>query len=442
MPQKESSPTKSVKLFWISILMITALVIIVIFNPKNKVADESEINADQLRIRTNLSTLAIDPDWSELEKYQKQITKKRFLTELENIYSEEDAWKLVVKINSEYAEIRAKGNQTFRLYFGSSDHVPKSLRYWRKAEELPRNTNIKKVPLKDLRVAIDPGHIGGQWAKMEGRWYQLDSKGIEIKEGELTLLTAKLIKQKLQSLGATVVLLRDQHEPVTKLRPRHFEGLARKVLLSRGQNAEGLALKRESELLFYRKHEIRRRAHIINNTIKPDLTICVHFNAEAWGNPNRPKLINRNHLHLLVNGNYSSNEFRLEDNRFHLFKRLLQNTHNEELAINIAVASSMANETGLPPYKYSTSNAKLINHEQVYIYARNLLANRIYHCPVIFLEPYVMNSLTFYHRVLAGNYSGEKMISGKKRKSLIHEYSDGVVSGLVNYYKMKRRSQK
>ena len=64
MPQKEPSPTKSVKLFWISIIIISALLIIVILNPKNKIADESEINADQLRIRTNLSTLAIDPDWS------------------------------------------------------------------------------------------------------------------------------------------------------------------------------------------------------------------------------------------------------------------------------------------------------------------------------------------------------------------------------------------
>ncbi|MDB4712212.1 N-acetylmuramoyl-L-alanine amidase [Verrucomicrobiales bacterium] len=442
MPQKEPSPTKSVKLFWISIIIISALLIIVILNPKNKIADESEINADQLRIRTNLSTLAIDPDWSELEKYQKRITKKRFLTELKNVYSEQDAWKLVVRINSEYAEIRAKGNQIFKLQFGSSDHVPKNLRYWRKAGELPKNTNIEKEPLKDLRVAIDPGHIGGKWARMEGRWYQLDGKGIEIKEGELTLLTAKLIKQKLQSLGATVILLRDQHEPVTKLRPEHFGELARKVLQSRGQYSEGLALKRESELLFYRKHEIRRRAYIINNTIQPDLTICVHFNAESWGNPNKPKLINRNHLHLLVNGNYSSTEFRLEDNRFHLFKRLLQNTHNEELAVNIAVASSMANETGLPPYKYSTSNAKLINQKQPYIYARNLLANRIYHCPVIFLEPYVMNSSTFYHRVTAGNYSGEKIISGKKRKSLIHEYADGVVGGLVNYYKIRRKTFK
>jgi len=437
MSQKEPSPIKSI-ILWISIIIISALLIIVTLNPRKKVAGESEINAEQLRIRANLSILAIDPDWKELAKHQRRITKERFLEELETIYSEQDAWKLAVRIHSEYADIRAKDNNIFRLYFGPSDHVPKNLRYWRVAEELPRNTNIEKEPLKHLKVAIDPGHIGGEWAKMEGRWYQLNGKGIEIKEGELTLLTSKLIKQKLQSLGAEVVLLRDQHQPVTKLRPEHFKELARKILRSRGQEPESRALRRESELLFYRKHEIRRRAHIINNTIKPDLTICVHFNAESWGNPNNPKLINKNHLHLLVNGNYSSTEFRLEDNRFHLFKRLLQNTHHEELAISISVASSMAKETGLPPYHYSTSNAKLINEQQPYIYARNLLANRIYHCPVIFLEPYVMNSSTFYNRVIAGTYSGEKMVSGKKRKSLIHEYADGVVEGLVNYYRMER----
>ena len=437
MSQKEPFPIKPI-IFWVGVIIISVLLIIVTFKPPKKITEEAEINTDQLRMRNNLSTLAIDPDWSELEKYQKRITKERFLEELENIYSEKDAWKLAVRVHSEYADIRAKGNKILRLYFGRSDHVPRDLRYWRVAEELPRNTNLEKEPLKYLKVAIDPGHIGGEWAKMEGRWYQLNGKGIEIKEGELTLSTAKLIKQKLQSLGAEVILLRDKHEPVTKLRPKDFEDLARQVLQSRGQEPKSQALKAESELLFYRKHEIRRRAHLINNTIQPDLTICVHFNAESWGDPNNPKLINRNHLHLLVNGNYSSTEFRLEDNRFHLFKRLLQNTHHEELAISIAVATSMAKETGLPPYHYSTSNAKLINDQRPYIYARNLLANRIYHCPVIFLEPYVMNNSTFYNRAIAGTYSGAKMVSGKKRKSLIHEYADGVVGGLVNYYRMKR----
>ena len=78
MSQKEPSPIISVKLFWISIIIIIVLLIIVTLKPKTKIADDSEINSDQFRIRANLSTLAIDPDWSELEKYQKKITKRRF----------------------------------------------------------------------------------------------------------------------------------------------------------------------------------------------------------------------------------------------------------------------------------------------------------------------------------------------------------------------------
>ena len=94
----------------------------------------------------------------------------------------------------------------------------------------------------------------------------------------------------------------------------------------------------------------------------------------------------------------------------------------------------MAKETRLPPYRYKTSNAKLIDTNEPYIYARNLLANRIYHCPVIFLEPYVMNNKEFYDRVKLGAYSGFKTINGEKRKSLINEYTDGVVDGLKTYY--------
>ena len=94
----------------------------------------------------------------------------------------------------------------------------------------------------------------------------------------------------------------------------------------------------------------------------------------------------------------------------------------------------MAMETKLPPYKYNTSNAKLLESNEPYIYARNLLANRIYHCPVLFLEPYVMNNKEFYDRVALGEYEGLKIINGMKRKSLLNEYSDGVVEGLKKYY--------
>ena len=139
-----------------------------------------------------------------------------------------------------------------------------------------------------------------------------------------------------------------------------------------------------------------------------------------------------------MNGNYSQYEFRLEDNRYHLFLRLFQNIHSEEFELSKSIAKSLARETLLPPYVYRTSNAKLIDNNEPYIYARNLLANRIYHCPVIFLEPYVMNSKDFYHRAQLGSYKGLKIVNGIKRKNIIEEYTDGIVNGLTEYYSTKR----
>jgi hypothetical protein len=255
----------------------------------------------------------------------------------------------------------------------------------------------------------------------------------------LTLATAKVLERKLEALGAEVWLVRDKLEPVTSLRPADFEPLAIQVLKQRGIKPEGIPLRKESEVLFYRSHEIRRRAQIINTEIKPDIVLCLHFNAEAWGNPDNPQMVARNHLHLLINGTYSAGELRMEDNRFHLFKRLLQRTHDEELPLNRAVAEAMAEETGLPPYTYTTNNARPADSNNRYIYARNLLATRLYHCPVVFLEPYVMNNPGIYQRVAAGDYSNKREIAGKMRKSLIREYADGVTEGLRRYYWQARQ---
>jgi hypothetical protein len=44
----------------------------------------------------------------------------------------------------------------------------------------------------------------------------------------------------------------------------------------------------QSEILFYRYSEIRRRAALVNFKLNPDLLLCLHFNAEGWGNPTSP----------------------------------------------------------------------------------------------------------------------------------------------------------
>jgi hypothetical protein len=180
--------------------------------------------------------------------------------------------------------------------------------------------------------------------------------------------------------------------------------------------------------------EIRHRAQLVNETLQPDLVLCLHFNAEAWGgDPLNPDFVPRNHLHLLVNGSYAADELRFDDQRRDCLLKLLGRSHAEELAASASIARAFATAAGLPPYTYTTPNAQP-SPTSPYVWTRNLLANRLYAAPVVFLEPYVMNSEELWARVQAGDYEGERLVAGLRRKSLCREYADAVAAGLADYY--------
>jgi len=226
--------------------------------------------------------------------------------------------------------------------------------------------------------------------------------------------------------------------------------LAREVLRSSGTEnpPDGFAgpddpqkeqmLRWQSEILFYRSSEIRERAKIVNSRLRPDLVLCLHFNAVAWGDPATPTLSDENHFHVLVNGAYSEAELAFDDERFEMLCRLLSRAYDEELRVADKVAASMGRETALPPYQYTTDNATKVGTSG-YVYARNLVATRLYQCPVIYFEPYVMNSNEVFARVQAGDYEGTRPINGVERPSIYREYVDSVVKGLLEYYGEVRR---
>ena len=140
----------------------------------------------------------------------------------------------------------------------------------------------------------------------------------------------------------------------------------------------------------------------------------------------------------MVNGTYSAGELGYDDQRFQCLTRLLQNIHGEELAISDVVAPAMAKRTKLPPYTYRKNVARRVN-ESPYIWARNLLAHRIFTCPVLYFEPYVMNNSIVYHRLAVGDYLGRSRIEGRMRTSLFQDYTMGIVDGLVTYYSKHRK---
>jgi hypothetical protein len=393
-----------------------------------------------------LTPLSPAPDWKSLDAFQQTITHDEFTQLLNGVYAPAVDPTLWFAIEPTRVRIAEGNGNWFTLEFSDSSVTKVGPRYWRRAEELPADPIH---PLSGLKVALDPGHLGGTWAKMEERWFQIDDSK-PITEGDLTLRVAQLIGPRLTALGAQVLWVRSRPGPVTTLSPATLRGLAFLTLVGRGmypisQNYTGPfdpwrehSIQWEAEKLFYRVAEIHDRAVAVNTLLRPDLTLCLHFNAEPWGDPTHPTLVDTNHLHFIVNGGYSTAELAYADVRFALLVKLLNRSFIEEKGLAESLAEYMGPVTRLPPFHYNTSNACPIGNTG-YVWARNLLANRLYQCPVAYVECYVMNSHEFFDRFQAGEYEGLREFNGVMRKNIYEEYADGVVEGVAAYFKKNRK---
>ena len=381
-----------------------------------------------------LSPLAPAPDWSRLGVFQETITKDDFVTLLNTVYAPGGAWQETIRVTDDSAIIKTGPNSSpILLKFAASRASARAVpAYWRGRSQIPMEPG---KPLAGLKIALDPGHLGGSFAKMEERWFKVGNSK-PVAEGDMTLLVAKKLVKPLEALGAQVFLTRSKPGPVTSLRPSALKKAAAASLKDKSEPLTDEALRDEADKLFYRVGEIRRRARLVNESIKPDLVICLHFNAEAWGDEKKPELVETNHLHFLITGAWSAKELQYDDQRYDMLVKLLNRSFTEELAVTNSLAKSVAQATGLPPYVYNSPTAVHIGSNP-YIWGRNLLANRLFSCPVVYVEPYVMNSRNVFARIQAGDYDGRRNFGGVPRKSIYREYADAIVDGLLAYYSQR-----
>jgi hypothetical protein len=392
----------------------------------------------------HLSPLSSAPDWKDLDAFQQTITHDEFVQLLTQIYAPGVNLTPWFAIEPTQVRIAEGGGDWFNLKFSNGLQTAVVPRYWRIAEGSPSDP---EHPLSGFKIALDPGHLGGAWAKMEERWFQIDGSE-PVTEGDMTLRLAQLIGPKLAALGAEVVWVRSHPGPVTTRTPETLRSLAFLTLVARGtrpisQNYTGPfdpwrehSIQWEAEKLFYRVAEIHDRALAVNTVVRPDLTLCLHFNAEPWGNPTHPTLVDVNHLHFIINGGYSAGELAYDDVRFAMLIKLLNRCFTEEKGIAESLAAYMAPITWLPPFHYHTNNAYPVG-KTGYVWTRNLLANRLYQCPVAYIECYVMNSHEFFNRFQAGEYEGLRAFNGVMRKNIYEEYANGVVEGIEAYFKRR-----
>jgi hypothetical protein len=367
-------------------------------------------------------------DWSGLKTWQETMTRARFERQIATVLCPSGAM----------TNYWAMSPRSVKLYKSADRSGPPvcELRF-RKDEPDAEATTGTGTEWRVRTVCLDPGHIGGEWARMEERFFQRGNDR-PVQEGILNLTVARLVRDQLEALGVRVVMTRNNLSPVTEERPTDF----REAALEYGRTlteydawpplereaALADAVGRHQEQLFYRSSEIAARARLVNEQFKPDLTICIHFNAAPWNE--RFDLVDENRLVVFTHGNYLAGEVADPVQRHRLLVKLFQGVHRTELAVAESLARSLAEATGLLPAEYPPGgNAHRVGNNP-YVYARNLAANRLYDGPVVFLEPYYMNNRTVYHRIQMGDYEGTREVEGRQVKSIYREYADAVVNGL------------
>jgi N-acetylmuramoyl-L-alanine amidase len=183
------------------------------------------------------------------------------------------------------------------------------------------------MPLKGFKVALDPGHLGGEWAILEKRFMKFNGQSTVLKEGDLNFYVATEISKKLAALGSEVLITRkfgksslsvqfnDWLKNITEIQAG-IENVIAEYPDIRGNselNFEVKLLKKtltkrkpiEASLFsqlynsVYLKLDLQHRADLINE-FNPAIAFVIHFNSDReLVGKNSPVQTNYNSAYVL-----------------------------------------------------------------------------------------------------------------------------------------------
>jgi N-acetylmuramoyl-L-alanine amidase len=417
--------------------------------PADTLTAHSITELRHLKTATGSPALPTPNPWFGIDLYQGTLTRQQFEQKLHTLYDPFSAFTPYLDINDSrvivYPSTKERKLPQFVLNFASPNDPHAPSRWFRTPAEFRQESHPLDKPLNGLRIAIDPGHIGGAWAQMEERSTRYNGSA-PVQEGDLNLITARLLKKQLIDLGATVYAVRDSTEPVTPYRPADMLEEAREMLVAHSAHSTNLrALPSDkinllfgsrvmqlAEFLFYRCSEIVERGNRIRNNFVPDITVTLYIDATPGSG--RGHLTSANANIFFVHGAYTKTEMTDPEMQRRCIYKMVEGSSDIESEVASDIANVFAKKTGYGPVKYGDSSTTRKVSDNPYVVARNLAANREYDGPVVCTEPYFMNNHTAYQRFLAADYDGERKFDGKNYTSIFREYADCVAQGLVKAY--------
>ncbi len=305
-------------------------------------------------------------------------------------------------------------------------------------------------PLSGIRVAIDPGHIATdmKMAKIEGRFIDMtleSGEKINLREGDLTLTTAYVLKDSLEKYGAEVFLTRtsignkgasnvsyqswkSKHLP-NKL--REHRKLTKKQLLHILYHSPESKIYRD----YYLQDDLEVRANKINY-FKPDVTVVLHYNADelnvGWKKPSQ-----RNFSMVFVPGSFMRKELSTKRDRYDFLRILISDNTKDSYFLSKFIMQQFVDYLKVPAVNNTNEPRYLKNVAMPLgngIYARNLRLCRLLNSPMCYGEPLLQDNI---NELKALNDNDLK--SGKISERVIevaNSYFYGILE-YVNYQKSK-----
>jgi N-acetylmuramoyl-L-alanine amidase len=300
-----------------------------------------------------------------------------------------------------------KGNRPFLPAFVKNYSLP---------PEYLKPKPTAQLPLKGLKIALDPGHIAADTAmgRIEDKYLRFktskgpkntqmradDSVMISLAEGILTWKTANALAVLLRSEGAEVILTRPRKDVTAfgksyaQWKKDDYQRTLDSLLKEDSPDIHLRKIKSgrindENSIFRYvfRDAELRKRAEIIN-AFHPDLTVIIHFNVDEknkpWSHPS-PK----NYCMTFVGGSFKCGELGDAERRFDFLRLLL--TDDIENSIRIAGLTALEFKSELDVPLAKTADATYLGDNCIEaglpgVFCRNLSLTRLVQGTLVYGE--------------------------------------------------------
>ncbi|MGZ3696904.1 MAG: hypothetical protein ACXVCH_02325 [Bdellovibrionota bacterium] len=361
-----------------------------------------------------------------------------------------------------YQDVDAKQVEDFQIRFAASDEEVKQEPEDFELRIQAARSNPEGQELRGLRVALDPGHMGGSvWDHRTGK-YASDGHGHIVSEGLINLQVTLLLEQRLKALGADVMITHRELGPVSEL-PYESYDLKPWALISLMESAldpwftkllgtapaggelySAFTHDRDFQRNFSESQrstyfilgaDLQARVEKIDD-FHPDIVLIIHFDTGDRSGTDQPTVALQgfNATKTFVTGGYEAGEFVSRRDRIGFARHFLSaSSWNSSLQLSRRVVASLHSHLGLP----LENNGSSANTREVEpgIFARKLYIPARMTAPaaVSYAECLFYDNAEEFRRLLRADHSMEIGGVSTTYSDRLIDVADGFKDAVVNF---------